>query len=498
MNNNTHTTNNTKQAFWISFGSLFAFGFAIVSSMILSRHFLKEDYGTYKQVIYVYNTLLVVFTLGLPKAFSYFLPRIPIDQARNLISKITNLFFLLGGFFSLILFVFAGQISILLKNPDLELAIRIFSPVPLLMLPTMGLEGILATYRQTKFMAVYTVVTRIFMLLCVALPVVIFNGGYIQAIIGFVVASFISFLLALYLKFYPLKHAKKDRCSITYREIFSFSLPLLYASIWGIVISSSDQFFISRYFGAEVFADFSNGSLQLPFVGMIIGATTSVLSPIFSKKIFEQKDPKREILPIWTNVFEKSAKLIYPLVLFFFFFSDVLMVVLYGEIYKSSSIYFQIKLFVNLFALVSYAPLILAIGATKFYLKVHMYWAVILVSLEYLSVLTVKSPYVITLLSVICNICGILAMLAFISNYFKIKLIDLFPLRLILKLLIPSIIILSVIRLLFVYVFFIKGILLLVATFIVYAVLFMLWCYIAKIDYLYIFKPLISKLKYNN
>lgn len=494
MNNNTQNTNNTKQAFWISFGSLFAFGFTIVSSMILSRYFLKEDYGTYKQVIYVYNTLLVVFTLGLPKAFSYFLPRIPIDQARNLISKITNLFFLLGGFFSIILFVFAGQISVFLKNPDLELAIRIFSPVPLFMLPTMGLEGILATYRQTKFLAVYTVVTRVFMLLCVALPVVAFKGGYIEAIIGFVVASFISFLLALYLKFYPLRHANKDKCSITYKEIFDFSLPLLYASIWGIIISSADQFFISRYFGAEVFADFSNGSLQLPFVGMIVGATTTVLSPIFSKKIFEENDPKIEILSIWTNVFEKSAKLIYPLVLFFFFFSDVLMVVLYGEIYKSSSLYFQIKLFVNFFALVSYAPLILAIGASKFYSKVHMYWAIILISLEYISVLTVKSPYVITLLSVICNICGILAMLAFISNYFKVKFIDLFPVKLIFKLLFPSILILYVIKLFFVYVCLVEGIFLLVCTFIIYAILFSIWCYIAKIDYLYIFKPLISKL----
>ena len=58
MSNNS----NTVQAFWIALGSLFSFGFAIVSSMILSRYFPKEDYGTYKQVLYVYTTLLTVFT----------------------------------------------------------------------------------------------------------------------------------------------------------------------------------------------------------------------------------------------------------------------------------------------------------------------------------------------------------------------------------------------------------------------------------------------------
>ena len=56
-------TNNTKQAAWTAIGSLFSFGFSIVSSMILSRYFDKADYGTYKQAMYVYNTLLTVFAL---------------------------------------------------------------------------------------------------------------------------------------------------------------------------------------------------------------------------------------------------------------------------------------------------------------------------------------------------------------------------------------------------------------------------------------------------
>ena len=110
------STNNTKQAFWVALGSLFSFGFAIVSSMILSRYFDKGDYGTYKQVMYVYNTLLTVFTLGLPKAFSYYLPRVDISQAKNLIKKITRLFFILGAVFSIILYVFAQPIADFMNN----------------------------------------------------------------------------------------------------------------------------------------------------------------------------------------------------------------------------------------------------------------------------------------------------------------------------------------------------------------------------------------------
>jgi O-antigen/teichoic acid export membrane protein len=493
MTASTNASNNTKQAFWVSMGSLFAFGFSIVSSMILSRYFPKVDYGTYKQVIYVYSTFLFIFTLGLPKAFPYYLPRVSIDQAKSLIKKITNLFFFLGGCFSILLFVFSPQIASFLKNPDLELAIKIFSPVPFFMLPTMGLEGILATFHKTQFLTIYTISSTILKLLCVALPVILFHGGYIQAIIGFVIASFISFIIAIYLRYLPVKHAGNERSTISYKEIFRFSLPLLYASLWGIIITSSDQFFISRYFGSAVFADFSNGSLELPFVGMVVGATSMVLEPLFSRQTHEKLSPEKSIFPIWNSVFEKTAKIIYPLILFFWFFADVVMVVLYGVMYENSEIYFRIKLIVNFFTLITYYPLILAIGENKFYANVHFYGAIILVVFEYLSILAFNSPYVVTIVSVVCQIGRIMVLIIFLSNYFNIKFLKLFPIKLIGKIVLPSIIFLLLIRYIFRDLFLMKGVLLLFLSFCSYAILFSVWSYFAKIDYISIVKPLFLK-----
>ena len=124
-------TNNTRQAAWIAIGSLFSFGFGIISSMILSRYFDKADYGTYRQVIYVYNTLLAVFTLGLPRAYSYFLPRVSNNEAKSVINKINILFFVLGGLFSFLLYFGSEYIASFLKNSELELSLKIFSPDPL-------------------------------------------------------------------------------------------------------------------------------------------------------------------------------------------------------------------------------------------------------------------------------------------------------------------------------------------------------------------------------
>lgn len=488
-------TNNTQQAFWVGIGSLFSFGFTIVSSMILSRYFDKGDYGTYRQVIYVYSTLLTVFTLGIPKAFSYFLPRVPLNESKSLISKLTNLFYLLGGLFSIILLVFSDQIAFLLKNPDLGLALRIFSPVPLLMLPTMGLDSILATYRKTQFLTIYTISTRVLSLLCIALPVVIFKGTYIHAIIGFVISSLLTFLLAIYFKYYPVRNEKKDKTRISYKEIFRFTLPLFYASIWGIIITSADQFFISRFFGNEVFAEFSNGSLELPFVGMIIGAGATVLSPIFSKQIYVNADVRMEILPLWLSVFEKSAKIIYPLVLFFLFFADTIMILLYGAQYQISGDYFRIKLIVNFFTVISYFGIIIAINANKFYSNVHLLHAIILVCLEYTSILVFNSPLLITAISVVCRIGNIFCMLAYISKYFSLSIIDLFPYRTIVKIIVPSLVILMPIRYLLVHVLGLEGVILVIISFILYCAFFYPWSIYAKLGYLSLIKPIFISLK---
>ena len=486
-------TNNTKQAFWLALGSLCSFGFGLISSMILSRFFNKADYGTYKQVLYVYNTLLTVFTLGLPKAFSYFLPRVPISQTKGLIRKITNLFFLLGGLFSTLLFLFASHAASILKNPDLTEALRLFAIVPFLMMPTMGLEGILATFKKTKFMALYTVATRLIMLLCVALPVVIWDFGYKEAILGFVLGSFISFILALYLKYYPIKGSGDDPCSVSFREIFRFSLPLLYASIWGIIINSSDQFFISRYFGNLVFAEFSNGAMDLPFIGMITGACASVLSPIFSRMSYEKVDPKKDIYPLWLGVFRKTAMLIYPIVVYCLVFADIVMIALYGHQYESSAIYFRIKILTNFFTIIAFAPLIINTGHVKYYSNVHLIYAFLTILLEFVSVKIIDSPVAISWISAFCQISRVFVMLHLLTKLFDVKMHQLFPIKLLLQIVVPSLLILIIERVLLVNLAHLNVFIVLFVSMVVYVIVYFIYTRIVKLDYLSIVKPLLSQ-----
>jgi len=340
-------------------------------------------------------------------------------------------------------------IASFLKNPDLTFAVRIFSPVPLCLLPTIGLDSIYATYKKTYISAAYTVLTKILQLLCVVLPVFLFQATVEYALGGFLVASFVSATIALYLKNKPFKGYQHRACTYTYKDIFKFSMPLMAASIWGMFINSSDQFFISRYFGTVTFAEFSNGAMELPFVGMIISACSTVLYPLFSKYSHDKLDAKAKIYPIWLSVFNKTAMLIYPLVIFCWFFADSIMGVLYGAQYENSGIYFRIKLFANIFTLIAFAPVILSIGKTGYYAKVHAYGALILILWEFAIVKFIPNPYLVVVISVVCHIGRIFAMLWVVASYFQVSIAKLFPIGLICKIIIPSAIYLFIIERIF-------------------------------------------------
>jgi O-antigen/teichoic acid export membrane protein len=326
------------------------------------------------------------------------------------------------------------------------------------------------------------------------LPVILFNGGLKHAIIGFTVSSFISFVIAMILKYNPVKQEDKEKSSYSYNDLFKYSLPIMLASIWGMVITSTDQFMISRYFGTVVFAEFANGATKIPFVGMIVGAMSIVLAPIYSKLANDDSSvSKKEIFSLLKNVFEKSIKLVFPVVTFFLCFSDKIMVVIYGDQYEISGIFFSIKVLENYFTLLTFSALILSIGGQKYYFKVHMYVALLIILFEYISIYVFNSPFAIVWISTLLQISKTFLILNFIRKYLEVRLVDFFPLKIILNILPICFLIICGIRYILEKSFNIDDISLLLVSFILYILLFSLWSHYKKLDYYSIVKPLLKK-----
>lgn len=474
-------TNNTKQAAWVAIGSLFSFAVGIISPMILSRYFTVGDYGTYKQVMYVYTTLLSVFTLGLPKAYAYFLPKHPYEESKAIINKITILFLILGGVFSLTLFLGSEPIARFLDNPDLTTALKVFSPVPLFLLPSMGLEGIFATYKKTQYLALYTIITKIITILFTVLPVIFFNGNYIYALIGFDIASILTCTTALILRAQPVKNYPAHNTVLSYREILNFSIPLLFASIWGMLYNSANQFFISRYYGKETFAMFANGFTELPFLGMVIGSISTVLLPVFSR-MEKGVGLSGNMVTIWNSAILKSAKILFPISVFCIFMARLVMICLYGVQYEDSTIYFQIKSLYGLFYIVPFAPLLIAMGRTKEYSNVTMYFTLALITIEFLCVKFLDSPLYIAIASESCSIAKCIIFFILIVKLSSRKITDVLPIKQLILVLITSVVASIPVYLITKCLEWNKFVLLFFDVFI-FCVFYYVFCWIGKITY---------------
>ncbi len=486
---NLHKKSNINQAFWIGLGSFFSFSLSLLISAILSRIFEKSEYGTYRQIIFIYNTLLIVFSAGLPRIYSYYLPQFPIEQSKDIVKKITKILTICGFIFSIFLYVFSNQISILLKNPNLAVGIKYFSPVPLFLLPTLGIEGIFATYKKTFYLAVYNIVTKIIMFFLILIPIYIYKKSLISILIGWNLASIVILIIANYFKYIPFKNIKLKKTNLKLKEIFYYSLPLVVASISRIAMKASDQFFISRFFGAEVFAEYSNGFIQLPFVTIITSSVATILLPLFSES-YNKYGNVDTIKNVWNSALQKSAIIIYPILVFFIFNSKEIILLIYGDKYLISSIYFKIVLIINFFNIITLNPLYIALGKNKLYAKIHIIFAILHVFISYFVIIFFNNPIYLIIFSVTNTILLIIIAFYRIVKIINFKFFELVPLKKILKILILSIV--SVLISKSINLFNINLIFIIFKNFAIYFIILLFLFKIFKIEFFNIVKNLVN------
>jgi O-antigen/teichoic acid export membrane protein len=250
------------------------------------------------------------------------------------------------------------------------------------------------------------------MLFCIIFPVVIFKGSYRSAIVGWGLGSLITFMIAMIMKNRPFVKIKEELVPNMYKSIFNYSLPLMGASIVGMILRSADQFFISRYYGEVIFAEFSNGYIPLPFVGMITGSVASVLLPLLSKA--ESEGNMGEAFNSYNRAVVKSIYLLYPLIFFCLFFARDIMVFIYGAPYEISKSYFRVSLIKSVISVFPYLSVILAFGKSNVYFFVHLIFAIIIWLVDFILVKLLLPPIAIALSSSLVDVFMAISILGYI------------------------------------------------------------------------------------
>lgn len=428
----------TMQAFWLALANLLSMSMTLLMAAVLSRFMSASDYGTYRQVIFIYYTLLMLFSGGMPRAYYYFLARVPVEEGRCVVMRLSLLLWLSAAMFSGILFFGSGVIAEALGNKALAPNLCYFAVTPMLLMPVLGVENILTVYGRARSVTVYVLVSRVVMFAGGVVPVVLFGCEVRGAVIGFVIASAVSCIIGLKLMFLPFSGVRHVKSEVSLREVLTFVTPVFAASVYGFVIASSSQFFVSRYFGVEAFAMFANGYKELPFVGMIIGAAMVVLLPEFTR-MSTNRSRMADLRELWRSVVLKSCSMIYPLSVFCCFFASEIVTMIYGDAYKQAAILFMIITVVNLSRIVPYGPLMLATGNGKQFARAHLFTALLIVGLDLCCVTFFPSVLAIAIISSCCTLFYLGLMLRVIVRVLDTNLWSLMPWMEMLKILVISV-----------------------------------------------------------
>ncbi|MDL2255708.1 oligosaccharide flippase family protein [Parabacteroides sp. OttesenSCG-928-K15] len=438
---------NQTQVFWIGLGKLSSFALAFVSAAILSRYLTKEDYGTYKQVMYIYAAFVLVFTVGLPETLTYFLPKLTKNEGKHLVNRFELLFVVLGLAFSLFIYFTAGVIADVLNNPALEKALQIYSPVPLLLMPTFSIESIYLRERKSHYLAIYTVFSRIVVLLSIVLPVVFYRADCATALHGLVISSFLMLLAALFFIYRPFRGHKAEPSSLRLRDIAAYALPLMGADLCVMLSGSADQFFVSRYFGEATFAEFANGFIQFPLAPMITGSVMAVLIPLFSRANTPQLFG--EAIQSWQNAIRKTSLILYPLLIYSLVFATEIILFIYGKEYAGSSVYFRIALLSNFINIYPFLPLMLALGKMKVYVSFYLISAVSIWLTEAVTIWLFPSPQLIACVSAANSILVFVVFYIYIRQRLRIYVFTREIMRSLAKTILHAALIILLVRFLF-------------------------------------------------
>lgn len=410
------------QALWLGIGQLCTFAIAFLTAPVMTRYFDRVEYGTYRQILYVYTSISSLLTMGLPSVFAYFVPRLKAAEQKTLINAINKLFVLIGAVLSLALFLLSDALASWLNNPELATGLKIFSPFPLFTIPAMGVESIYTALKKTKVIAIYQVVSKLLMFLCIILPVILFHTSYRGAIIGWGCASFITFLIAMWLKNRPYVGIDAKHISGLYRQVFNYCLPLTGAFIAGFFCNSSDQFFVSRYYGTSTYAIFITGILTVPIIPMVTESVRNVMLPMLSKSSAE--GTMVQAMCTYRNAVKRTALIVIPMLAFCFAFSEDVMVALYGAKYGASSSFFRLQILKDLTTIFPYFAVLAALGLNRLYMNIHIVGAFTIPIAEYAVCKLMLPAEWILVVSLCFTMARIIFVIIYLYRRYNLELLD--------------------------------------------------------------------------
>lgn len=345
--------------------------FAYLGMMIVARFLGPTDFGLITLASAVATIASTVVLMGMPQGVvryvSFYKGNNDRERIKGVIVSALKVVLPLGIIAAILLVFFADVISIkVFHEPNLTLILRIFS----FSVPFFGLYYIfifaISGFQEMKYMVyvrdLFQNGTRLFLLVVLLLLGYGIYGAAFAYTFAIIATPFVAFY---YLnKIFPVFGRGIKAISVK-RELFSFSWPLMFAGMIGLVMGWIDTLMLG-YFLTAADVGIYRVSLSTASLLMIVPSSfVAIFFPVITE--FYSKKETGELKAANAAVTKWIFMIVLPLVLLMVLFSKQVLYILYGAEYISGALVLCILGFGYLIISV-FSPtnqLIQTIGRTK-------------------------------------------------------------------------------------------------------------------------------------
>ncbi|HYL78112.1 MAG TPA: lipopolysaccharide biosynthesis protein [Bryobacteraceae bacterium] len=298
----------TRRASWLMVAKTFGFLSSLALPLLLVRRMDQEQYGLYKQAFLLVASAVSILPLGFHMSAFYFLPRYR-EWQRQVVLNIVLFHALAGAVAATALFLNPSILGLIFRSVALVPYARLISIVILLWIVACFLETAPIANEEIKLAARFIAVSQLTraMILLAAAAAYGTIRALLYAAIVFGILQTVALLVYLESRFSGFWKSFDWTVS---RKQLSYALPVGSSSLLLMLQTDLHNYFVSNRFGPAMFAVYSIGVMQLPFMLLVQEATNSVMITRIAK--LQQQNLQREAIQAIAGAARKLAACFFP------------------------------------------------------------------------------------------------------------------------------------------------------------------------------------------
>ncbi|MCC7030120.1 MAG: oligosaccharide flippase family protein [Chitinophagaceae bacterium] len=365
----------------------------------LARALEKNIYGSFLQTIMISDVISIVTSVAIIQIAMMFFANIEKNFESSL--KTVLVFTFVGGVAgTIICFLFSYFATQIFDNELLGVLLKVFAVSIIGSKLNEVLKQAMIKVGKTKFLMILVIATN-FTKLCLALIAIRLFNSLTLLLLIFAFELIVSSLIQLFvLNKMKLLGGKFDRSVV--REIFKVGLPLYLVELLGNSYSYIALFIISTYFNESQYAVYRNGSIELPMIGVMYATISTIFMADMSVNI--QQSNFAAIASMKKKIITTTAILLFPVAIFFIFYSKEFILIYLSDRYIDSYKIFIVFTFALFIRFQNYTDVLILLKKSKYVLISFLVFIIVNIVLnlllsEYLGILgcavaTIISVYV--------------------------------------------------------------------------------------------------------